>query len=492
MQDAGELSVPNVTVNLLDTGGNVLATTKTDANGLYTFTNLLPGSYVVEFVKPADTVFSPQNQGGDPAKDSNADTTTGKSGIVTLVGGQFDDTIDAGIYTPASPPPPTSASLGNLVWNDTNQNGVQDAGEVGVPNVTVNLLDTVGNVLDTTTTDANGLYTFTNLLPGSYVVEFVKPGSTVFSPQNQGSDPTKDSNADTTTGKSGIVTLVDGQFDDTIDAGIHTPESTPELASLGDRVWFDTNKNGLQDAGEVGVPGVLVTLYNSSDVALATDTTDADGYYLFEKLAPGSYYVIFAKPQGFTFTQYDVNGNGKDAIDSDAQVPALKVTVATPAAEVKLGDKLQYTLSYSNTGQMTAVNVVLSTTVPAGTTFLPLESPGWVCEGNQTSAGTRCTFAVAQLAPSTPAQTLFVVQLGTDDVQVPAAIKLAVTITQETPGQTAPVTLVGGDQNLTLDAGIYPLEVTMTNTPRRPGPTSLDPGAQPLGRVKVYLPAVQN
>ena len=234
VQDAGEVGVPNVTVNLLDTGGNVLDTTTTDANGLYSFINLTPGSYVVEFVKPAGTVFSPQNQGGDPAKDSNADTTTGKSGIVTLVGGQFDGTIDAGIFTPA--PPPELAGLGNLVWNDTNQNGVQDAGEVGVPNVTVNLLDTVGNVLDTTTTDANGLYTFINLTPGSYVVEFVKPAGTLFSPQNQGVDDAIDSDADTTTGKSGIVTLVGGQFDDTIDAGISTPTTPPVSTGLGNRV----------------------------------------------------------------------------------------------------------------------------------------------------------------------------------------------------------------------------------------------------------------
>jgi hypothetical protein len=87
---------------------------------------------------------------------------------------------------------------------------------------------------------------------------------------------------------------------------------------------------------------------------------------------------------------------------------------------------------------------------------------------------------------------LFVVQLGTDDAQVPDAINLAVTIDQATPGRTEVVTLAAGEQNLTIDAGIYPQAMTVTETPRRPGPTNLDPGAQPLGRNKIYLPAVQN
>jgi uncharacterized repeat protein (TIGR01451 family) len=386
---------------------------------------------------------------------------------------------------------PELASLGNRVWNDVNNNGIQDDGESGVAGVTVNLLDSGNNVLATTTTDASGLYTFTNLAPGSYVVEFVKPAGTLFSPQFQGGDPAKDSNANPTTGKSDLVTLVAGQFDETIDAGLFTPSVEPELASLGDRVWLDANQNGVQDDGESGVAGVLVTLYRENGEEVATDTTDGAGNYLFTNLPPGSYYVHFARPQGYVFTRYNV---GDPAQDSNAQVPTLALQVTTPLAEVALGGVLSYTLTYANAaGQPTATGVVLSATVPAGTTFLPgASTAGWVCADDSTAAGTPCTLTVAEVTAGTQAQVLFVVQLGTDDAQVPDAINLAVTIDQATPGRTGVVTLAAGEQNLTIDAGIYLQAVTVTETPRRPGPTNLDPGAQPLGRNKIYLPAVQN
>jgi uncharacterized repeat protein (TIGR01451 family) len=284
---------------------------------------------------------------------------------------------------------------------------------------------------------------------------------------------------------------------------------------LGDRVWLDANKNGLQDDGEQGVPGVVVTLFSVdeedndeeaveepfaarsldvADAAIISTTTDINGNYLFDNLVPGAYYVVFDQPEGFTFTERDVNGNSQDTIDSDAQVPALTLTVATPETEIALGDRLSYTLNYGNAdSQLAAVTVVLSTTVPTGTTFLPAASTaGWVCTGNQTAAGTICTLTVAQLAADTQDQALFVVQLGTDDAQVPEIIGLSVSLTQATPGRTPPVTLAGGEQNLTLDAGIYPDDdLTEIETPRRPGPTNLEEGAQPHNTGKLYIPSIQ-
>ncbi|MFO0947736.1 MAG: SdrD B-like domain-containing protein [Planctomycetota bacterium] len=79
-----------------------------------------------------------------------------------------------------------TASLGDYVWYDTNANGIQDGTEAGVVGVTVNLLDGSGNVIDTTTTNASGYYLFSNLTPGDYAVEFVKPSGYYFSPQNTG------------------------------------------------------------------------------------------------------------------------------------------------------------------------------------------------------------------------------------------------------------------------------------------------------------------
>lgn len=92
------------------------------------------------------------------------------------------------------------------------------------------------------------------------------------------------------------------------------------LGSLGNFVWYDTNKNGLQDTGELGVDGVKVTLFTSAGVPVGTPlTTSGGGFYRFDNLIPGNYYVIFDKttfPAGYVLTTQNTGAN--DATDSDA------------------------------------------------------------------------------------------------------------------------------------------------------------------------------
>ncbi|WP_193378495.1 SdrD B-like domain-containing protein, partial [Singulisphaera acidiphila] len=223
------------------------------------FTGLAPGSYSVAFVAPAGYVFTTANR-GDDATDSDADATTGITGSYTLVSGQTDNTVDAGLYRPAA--------IGDRVWEDSNGNGQQDAGELGIAGAIVKLRDSNGNVIATTTTDSNGFYNFTGLAPGSYSVAFVAPTGYVFTTANIGNDAT-DSDADAITGITGSYTLVSGQTDNTVDAGLYRP------AAIGDRVWEDSNGNGQQDAGELGIAGVTVKLRNSSGSVIATTTTNA-------------------------------------------------------------------------------------------------------------------------------------------------------------------------------------------------------------------------
>lgn len=158
------------------------------------------------------------------------------------------------------------ARIGDFVWNDLNRNGVQDAGETGISGVTVNLhMCSDNSLVGTTTTDSAGIYGFT-VAPGSYYVEFVKPAGYLFSPMNQGSDATKDSNADLTTGKTVCVTLASGQTDLTWDAGMYRL-GPPRI-------------NLIKFADAVSVaPGVSVTYFytakNTGDVTL-TDVTIRD------------------------------------------------------------------------------------------------------------------------------------------------------------------------------------------------------------------------
>ena len=112
------------------------------------------------------------------------------------------------------------ASVGDKVWQDTNGNGVQDAGEAGVSGVTVQLLKG-GTSVATATTDASGRYIFTNVVPGTYTVVFQKPSGSSFTAPSQGGDATLDSKVtDAASGSTTAFTVTSGQSITNIDAGL--------------------------------------------------------------------------------------------------------------------------------------------------------------------------------------------------------------------------------------------------------------------------------
>lgn len=117
------------------------------------------------------------------------------------------------------------ALVGDFVWLDLDRDGIQDAGEPGIPNVTVILTGVVENenYSDTTKTDANGIYHFQVPPPGTYKVTFVLPPGSGLVPtiQNAGSDDAKDSDADRTTLMTQFVHLKKGDIDLTLDAGFY-------------------------------------------------------------------------------------------------------------------------------------------------------------------------------------------------------------------------------------------------------------------------------
>ncbi len=337
LQDSGELGIVGAKVELVrDVNGNgaieaneVLSTTTTDANGNYRFTGLMPGlQYQVRFTQPTGfDGISPRKVDGSSTSGTNSDGLL--SDVVVLKAGEYNQTIDAGFYK-KTVAPPTTASLGDRVWLDTNGNGQQDAGEVGVGNVMVKLINAAGTVLAAQTTDANGHYLFTNLQAGQYGVEFTKPNGYSFTTANTGADAT-DSDVNAITGHTGLYTLTAGETNLTVDAGLVVATTPPPAnnASLGDRVWLDANGNGQQDSGEVGVANVTVQLLNAAGTVLATQTTNANGNYLFSNLAAGQYSVAFVKPTGYNFTAADI---GADGTDSDANTTTGRTGTYTLAA----------------------------------------------------------------------------------------------------------------------------------------------------------------
>lgn len=230
---------------------------------------------------------------------------------------------------------PATASahhLGNLVWKDTNNNGRVDVGEPGIPGVNLELRDETGAVIATTATNASGGYEFGDLRPGSFVVRIPDaatqipgcisstgtPGSATgpYEPAPDPNDPNDNDDNGQRVG-SGVeisrpaVLTTQIQVNERIDFGFFCP------AALGDFVWEDTDKDGVQDAGEPGIGGVAVTLHTvCGGPVIATTTTSASGGYLFTGLVPGTYVVDFATPTGFTSTI--VVGPLNDPANSDA------------------------------------------------------------------------------------------------------------------------------------------------------------------------------
>ncbi len=109
-------------------------------------------------------------------------------------------------------------------------------------------------------------------------------------------------------------------------------------SSLGDYVFVDANKNGIQDGGDSPLPGVAVVLLNGSNTAIASTTTSISGLYSFTGLTPGvPYSVSFVTPTGYLSTSAQIGGN--DATDSDVNPvtgQTRSVTLATGESNLNL------------------------------------------------------------------------------------------------------------------------------------------------------------
>ncbi|MCM8640114.1 SdrD B-like domain-containing protein [Accumulibacter sp.] len=235
-----------------------------------------------------------------------------------------------------------TGSIGDLVWEDLNFNGLRDAGEPGIAGVTVKLRDSSGVVVASDTTNGNGFYLFDRVGPGNYQVEVLAPTGFFFTRPDQGGDDGVDSDVGTTgatgSGLSGPITLLAGQSNLTIDAGLY------QKATLGDQVWLDRDKDGIQDTNEIGVGNVVVRVQDyTSGAFVASTTTNAAGTFLFSDLDPGSYRLVFDKAGALTgaisvakypWAQQDAGND--DGLDSDVQKDPTDGNLAFTTARIVL------------------------------------------------------------------------------------------------------------------------------------------------------------
>lgn len=348
IQGPAEPGVDGVKVTLKDTGGKTVATTTTNTNGAYYFSTsdgVKPNAtYTIAFdysgatglpagVTAADLSWTTQNTGSDHCL-SSAVNSVGVALVTVGKAGDVDDCVNAGLTGPPN-------SIGDRVWYDSNRNGLQNPAEPGIGGVKATLVDASGAAVESTTTDSLGYYKFSSVPDGRYRVCFDKstlPGMYAdgsFTKQNAAGGNGTDSTVDPSTGCTGYVTLGPAdRADVTRNAGIVTPSNT-----VGDRVWYDEHRDGIQDLGDPGIGGVKATLVNSGGSVVATTATDSLGMYQFTNLPDGTYRVCFDKDtfpsgDGLTITEAH-GGNGTDSV-ADQRTGCTEPVTLGPGHRVNL------------------------------------------------------------------------------------------------------------------------------------------------------------
>ncbi len=106
-------------------------------------------------------------------------------------------------------------------------------------------------------------------------------------------------------------------------------------ASIGDKVWIDSNRNGIQDAGEQGLQWVTVDLLKCDGTWLNYTLTDQNGNYSFTDLQPGDYYLKFYLIDANSIYKFTIeNAGNNDSLDSDVNpVDSLTECVTLTSGE---------------------------------------------------------------------------------------------------------------------------------------------------------------
>ena len=267
--NGGEAGYPEQTVQLLDKDGKVIATTKTDANGNYSFDNLPDGTYSVKVVKDGALTDLEQTEDPDGTKDSASEP------IVLNEDNPTKKNVNFG-YVP-------DYFIKGTIYRDGNRSGALDMGEKLYEGVTVNLVDADGNIIATTTTDEKGNYSFDKLPAGTYSVKVVQDGPIASLEQTGDPDASKDNASEPITLNNDNPSKTDVNF------------GYVNNNSLSGTVYRDDSRNGDQDGTEPGYSGVTVQLLDKDGNVVATTTTDANGKYSFSKLPDGTYSVKVVK-----------------------------------------------------------------------------------------------------------------------------------------------------------------------------------------------------
>ena len=220
--------------------------------------------------------------------------------------------------------------LSGKVYYDANESSSFDNGEDPFKDITVELVGADGNVVATTTTDADGNYSFADLDAATYTVKVTKAGELAELTQTEDPDGTKDN-------ASGAITLnADNPVRENINFGYIKKHA------ISGKVYLDHNRDKTKNTGDVDVPGVTVNLLGKDGNVVGTTTTDKDGNYSFTGLNDGTYTVQVDKKGKLADKEQTEDPSGK----ADSRSQAITFTRPDPdVTNVNFGYTGLYTVS---------------------------------------------------------------------------------------------------------------------------------------------------
>jgi protocatechuate 3,4-dioxygenase beta subunit len=304
--DQSDLS--NITIQLLNSGGTVVASTLTKFDGSYNFSNLLAGTYSIQEIDSGTyTDASPATSfSGSGTSSPNSNGTSDRIANITL--GTATNLTNYNFYET------NFGTISGTVKADTNNDNI---GDINLSAVTLELLDNNGNSIDSdlnttgiqatvTTTNTSGNYSFTNVAPGSYQVKEIDPTGYISVSDGDSTNGNDDTPINTNTNDNLIPVTINAGESDTGNDFVDEP-----LRTISGAVLADTNND---NTGDSPLPLVTVTLRNSGDTTtIATTTTDTSGNYSFANLAPGNYIVKQTNLAGYQDVS-DIDGGNLNSI----------------------------------------------------------------------------------------------------------------------------------------------------------------------------------